>query len=140
MDYAPKKRLRGKQEVAPQDPQPMEIIAGSKTSPQKPKVAKAKARPATKGGPRAPQFTEKMQAHFKQNAGAIGLAERVKKRQGKAPGIPPPPIDARDVFAKMPEVVRKVPEFQRKFKEEIPPGAHDWRYRSRKLCETYCRA
>ena len=82
MDYAPKKRLRGKQEVLPQDPQPMETIAGSKPPSQKPKAAKAKARPSTKGGPRAPQFTEKMQAHFKQNAGAIGLAERVKKRQG----------------------------------------------------------
>ena len=117
MDYAPKKRLRGKQEV-PQDQ--METIAGSKPSPKKPKLAKAKARPATKGAPPAPQFTDKMKAHFKQNAGAIGLAERVKKRQGKAPGKePPPPINARDVFSKMPEVVRKVPEFQRKFREEI---------------------
>ena len=123
----PKKRLRGK---APHDPQPVETIAGSKPSPKKrlrgkqppsvgaPSPPKAKAR-ATKGGPRAPQFMEKMKAHFKQNAGAIGLAERVKKRQGKAPGQDPPPIDARDVFAKMPEVVRKVPDFQRKFREEI---------------------
>ena len=60
-----------------------------------------------------------MQAHFKQNAGAIGLAERVKKRQGKAPGKDPPPIDARDVFSKMPESVRKALEFSRKFREEI---------------------
>ena len=78
MDYAPKKRLRGKQEV-PQD-QPMETIAGSKSSPEKPKLAKAKARPNTMGGPRAQQFMDTMKAHWKQNAGAIGLAERVKKR------------------------------------------------------------
>ena len=122
MDYEPKKKhLRGKQ--APQDAEPMETIAGSKPPPQKPKMAKAKARPATqrgpKGeGPRAQQFTDTMEAHAKQNAGAVGLAERVKKRQGKAPGKDPPPIDARDVFSKMPEVVRKVPEL-RKFKENI---------------------
>ena len=90
----------------------------AKASP--PKMAKAKARPATKGGPRAQQFMDTMKAHWKQNAGAIGLAERVKKRQGKPPGQDgPPPINARDVFSKMPEVVRKVPEFSRKFKEEI---------------------
>ena len=70
-------------------------------------------------GPRAQHFTDTMNAHMKQNAGAIGLAERVKKRQGKPPGKEPPPIDARDVISKMPEVVRKLPEFQRKFKEDI---------------------
>ena len=57
---------------------------------------------------------EKMKAHFKQNAGAIGLAERVKKRQGKDTAKKAPmPVHARDVFSKMPEVVRKKPEFQR---------------------------
>ena len=79
MDYAPKKRLRGKQEV-PQDQ--METIAGSKPPSQKPKMAKAKARPMK--GPRAQQFTDTMNAHMKQNAGAIGLAERVKEKNAKA--------------------------------------------------------
>ena len=122
----PKKRLRGKQA-----PMAMETIAGSKPTPKKrlrgkqtvgatsPKMAKAKARPATKGGPRAPQFMEKIKTHWKQNAGAIGLAERVKKRQGKMPAEGAPPVDARDVYSKMPESVRKAPEFSRKFREEV---------------------
>ena len=126
----PKKRLRGKQ-AAPQDAPVVDTLAASKPMPKKrlrgkqgvdapasPKMAKAKARP-TKGGPRAQQFTEKMQAHFKQNAGAINLAERVRKRQGKMPAAPQEPIDARDVFSKMPEGVRKALKTSRKFREEI---------------------
>ena len=36
--------------------------------------------------------------------------------------MPPPaapPVDARDVYSKMPESVRKAPEFSRKFREEV---------------------
>ena len=36
-----------------------------------------------------------------------------------APAAPKDPVDARDVFSKMPESVRKAPELSRKFREEI---------------------
>ena len=100
---SPKKRLRGKQKVA---------------SPTAPKLAKAKAL-VKKGEPKDQQFTDVLKKHFKENAGAINLAERVKKRQGKAPAASKDPVDARDVFSKMPESVRKAPELSRKFREEI---------------------
>ena len=35
------------------------------------------------------------------------------------PAAPKDPVDARDVYSKMPESVRKAPEFPRKFREEI---------------------
>ena len=138
MEEAPKKRLRGKQKYdAPADARAggeaqMDTLAASKPSPKKrlrgkqavdapvasPK--KPKARPPKKGQPRAQQFADTLKAHFKQNAGAIGLADRVRKRQGKVPAPPSQePINARDVFSKMPESVRKAPEFSRKFREEI---------------------
>ena len=62
-----------------------------------------------------------LKKHWRENAGAIGLAERVKKRQGKPPGASKdaPPTNTSNVFSKMPESVRKVPEFSRKFREEI---------------------
>ena len=122
----PKKRLRGKQAY---DAPVVDTLAASKPTPKKrlrgkqavesPKMAKAKARPQKKGGPRAQQFMDVMKKHFRENAGAINLAERVKKRQGKIPAAPKDPVDARDVFSKMPESVRKAPEFSRKFREEI---------------------
>ena len=140
MEEAPKKRLssgplrgRGKQKYeAPVVDAQMDTLAASKPSPKKrlrgkqavdapvasPK-AKPKARPPKKVEPKAQQFTDTLKKHFKQNAGAIGLAERVKKRQGKMPAAPKEPINARDVFSKMPESVRKAPEFSRKFREEI---------------------
>ena len=99
----PKKRLRGKQTVDAESPL---------------KMAKAKAR-VKKGEPKTRQFTDTLKKHFKQNAGAINLAERVRKRQGKAPAAAKDPVDARDVFSKMPESVRKAPELSRKFREEI---------------------
>ena len=129
MEEAPKKRLRGKQKYeAPVVDLQVDTLAASKPSPKKrlrgkqavdasPK--KPKARPQKKGEPKAQQFTNTLKAHFKQNAGAIGLAERVRKRQGKMPAAPKEPINARDVFSKMPESVRKAPEFSRKFREEI---------------------
>ena len=67
----PKKRLRGKQKMTAPAESP-------------PKMAKAKAR-VKKGEPKAQQFTDTLKKHFKQNAGAINLAERVRKRQGTAP-------------------------------------------------------
>ena len=108
---SPKKRLRGKQDVPSGRAERMDAPVAS---PKKPK-----ARPPKKGQPKAQQFTDTLKAHFKQNAGAIGLAERVRKRQGKMPAPSQEPINARDVFSKMPESVRKAPEFSRKFREEI---------------------
>ena len=122
----PKKRLRGKQ--APGYAAPVvDTLAASKPSPKKrlrgkqavDAEVKPKQKAPKKGESKAQQFTDTLKAHFKQNAGAIGLAERVKKRQGKMPAAPQDPINARDVFSKMPESVRKAPEFSRKFREEI---------------------
>ena len=48
-----------------------------------------------------------------------GLAEAVRKRQGKPNIKGTMPVSMNDAFRKLPETVRKVPEFQRKFKEEI---------------------
>ena len=56
--------------------------------------------------------------HAKKNK-TQGLAEAVRKRQGKPNIKGTIPMSMNDVFRKMPETVRKVPEFQRKFKEEI---------------------
>ena len=75
MEEAPKKRLRGKQKYdAPADLQ-MDTLAASKPSPKKrlrgkqavdaPEAPKPKQKAPKKGGPRAQQFTEKMQAHLK---------------------------------------------------------------------------
>ena len=118
----PKKRLRGKQPVGAYDETPPKKRLRGKqkvASPMAPpKLAKAKAR-VKKGEPKDQQFTDVLKKHFKQNAGAINLAERVKKRQGKAPAASKDPVDARDVFSKMPESVRKAPELSRKFREEI---------------------
>ena len=144
MEEAPKKRLRGKQKYeAPVVDAQMDTLAASKPSPKKrlrgkqampsgaermdaPEVKPKRKAPKKgdaerpKGQPKAQQFTDTLKAHFKQNAGAIGLAERVRKRQGKVPAPPSQkPINARDVFSKMPESVRKAPEFSRKFREEI---------------------
>ena len=102
----PKKRLRGKRPVgAPEGQQSVDA--------EPPKMAKAKAR-VKKGGPPAQQFTDTLKKHFRENAGAINLAERVKKRQGKMPAAPKDPVDARDVFSKMPESVRKALHFPAK--------------------------
>ena len=118
----PKKRLRGKQPVGASNAyDTAETLAPQKSLRGKQKVtkmAKAKAR-VKKGESRDQQFTDTLKKHFKQNAGAINLTERVKKRQGKAPTAPKDPVDARDVFSKMPESVRKAPELSRKFKEEM---------------------
>ena len=116
----PKKRLRGKQKVAFPMASPKKRLRGKQkvASPTAPKLAKAKAL-VKKGEPKDQQFTDVLKKHFKENAGAINLAERVKKRQGKAPAVPKDPVDARDVFSKMPESVRKAPELSRKFREEI---------------------
>ena len=97
-------------------------------------MAKAKAR-VKKGEPKAQQFTATLKKHFKQNAGAINLAERVKKRQGKAPAAPKDPVDARDVFSKMPESVRKAPKLFAKFQRGDSPGAHERHHRQRELRE-----
>ena len=56
--------------------------------------------------------------HAKKNK-TQGLAEAVRKRQGKPNIKGTMPLSMNDAFRKMPEIVRKVPEFQRKFKEEI---------------------
>ena len=56
--------------------------------------------------------------HAKKNKNK-GLAEAVRKRQGKPNIKGTMPLSMNDAFRKMPETVRKVPEFQRKFKEEI---------------------
>ena len=109
---SPKKRLRGKQAV----PSGAEGVGAPEVKPKR----KAPKKGEPKGQPKAQQFADTLKAHFKQNAGAIGLAERVRKRQGKVPAPPSQePINARDVFSKMPESVRKAPEFSRKFREEI---------------------
>ena len=59
-----------------------------------------------------------MEDHAENNM-ANGLAEAVRKRQGKPNIKSTTPVSMDDAFRKMPETVRKVPEFQRKFKEEI---------------------
>ena len=123
----PKKRLRGKQPppssyAVDTPPKPTKRLRGKQNAElSPPKMAKAKARPPNKGGPRAQQFMDTLKKHWRENAGAIGLAERVRKRQGKPPGSSKdaPPTDTSNVFSKMPESVRKVPEFSRKFREEI---------------------
>ena len=56
--------------------------------------------------------------HAKKNK-TQGLAEAVRKRQGKPDIRGTMPLSMNDAFRKMPETVRKVPEFQRKFKEAI---------------------
>ena len=56
--------------------------------------------------------------HAKKNK-TQGLAEDVRKRQGKPNIKATMPMSMNDAFRKMPDTVRKVPEFQRKFKEEI---------------------
>ena len=56
--------------------------------------------------------------HAKENK-TQGLAEAVRKRQGKPNIKGTMPVSMNDAFRKMPDTVRKVPEFQRKFKEEI---------------------
>ena len=48
-----------------------------------------------------------------------GLAEAVRKRQGRPNIKGTMPMSMDDAFRKLPDTVRKVPEFQRKFKEEI---------------------
>ena len=59
-----------------------------------------------------------MADHAKKNK-TKGLAEAVRKRQGKPNIKSTMPLSMDDAFRKMPDIVRKVPEFQRKFKEEI---------------------
>ena len=59
-----------------------------------------------------------MEDHAKNNM-TKGLAEAVRKRQGKHNIKSTMPVSMDDAFKKMPETVRKVPEFQRKFKEQI---------------------
>ena len=59
-----------------------------------------------------------MADHAKKNK-TKGLAEAVRKRQGKPNIKGTMPLSMNDAFRKMPETVRKVPEFQRKFKEAI---------------------
>ena len=89
----PKKRLRGKQPVgayAAETPAPKKRLRGKQKAAEfpimakaaSPKLAKAKAR-VKKGEPKDQQFTDVLKKHFKQNAGAINLAERVKKAPGK---------------------------------------------------------
>ena len=84
----PKKRLRGKQAPGYADAPVVDTLAASKPTPKKrlrgkqavdapvasPKMAKPKARPQKKGGPRAQQFMDVMKKHFRENAGAINLA------------------------------------------------------------------
>jgi len=96
MEYE-QKRLRGKQA-------PMRSARPE---------AKAKAAPKAKAPPNAV-----MEDHAKKNK-TKGLAEAVRKRQGKPNIKSTTPLSMDDAFKKMPETVRKVPEFQRKFKEEI---------------------
>ena len=95
-DETPKKRLRGKQKVASPIASPKKRLRSKQkvASPTAPKLAKAKAL-VKKGEPKDQQFTDVLKKHFKENAGAINLAERVKKRQGKAPAASKDPVDAR---------------------------------------------
>ena len=58
-----------------------------------------------------------MKDHAKKNQ-TKGLAEAVRKRQGKPNINSTMPVSMDDAFKKMPETVRIVPEFQRKFKEQ----------------------
>ena len=77
---------------------------------------KAKAAPKKDAKKAPPNAT--MEDHAKKNM-TKGLAEAVRKRQGKPNIKSTMPVSMDDAFRKMPETVRKVPEFQRKFKEQI---------------------
>ena len=81
---------------------------------------KAKAAPKAAPKAKAPKAPPNavMEDHAKKNM-TKGLAEAVRKRQGKPNIKSTMPVSMDDAFRKMPETVRKVPEFQRKFKEEI---------------------
>ena len=71
-----------------------------------------------KATPKAKASNAVMEDHAKNNK-TKGLAEAVRKRQGKPNIKSTMPVSMDDAFKKMPETVRKVPEFQRKFKEQI---------------------
>ena len=89
--------------------------------------AESKKRLRGKQAPRAKAVPKKkaevppnavMEDHAKKNM-TKGLAEAVRKRQGKPNIKSTTPLSMEDADKKLPETVRKVPEFQRKFKEQI---------------------